>query len=175
VDKSFVIQSAQKFAATLVPPEPELDFILDEVVEIELDPNIPVKAIERRAGISRVYWEFLGEQVAGAKHRVKLAVGRFNKPTNDEAVVAWIAANPERKLAGSGAWAREGFLKAVPRYDGKGLIRFVADLNSRWHDRQFRRVFFPVLWVVERDWHRPLSRVDHRFDADSRVAPLIVE
>ena len=123
-------------------------------------------------GCAPADWKHLGTAPKPGTKTVKSVICRFNQRWTEEGVSALITQTSCR-FKGSGAWVREGFLKSRPSYDGKGLIAFVGDPNSRWRSVHNGDVCFPYLWYGDADrCYRDLYRVDRDWHADRRLCFL---
>jgi hypothetical protein len=147
-------------------------FTVDEVVEFPVIFALTTTEFLIRCGLARNDFVDLGTPSYGTTKKVKAILGRFSKQWT-EASVSDLLATPGCRFKGSGAWVLEGFIEFRPKYDGKGLVCFVGDPNSRWKDVHDYNVFFPCLYGGVRDsWRHGLDRVDLGRNVDDRLCFL---
>lgn len=146
-------------------------FTVEEILELEVYYSISPDDILRRGGHNPAEWEYVGKKPESGTRKVKAAIGRLNRIWTEEQVTGLLT-RPNCPVKGSGAWVREAYPKARPRYDGKGWIGFPDSTTSRWQDRSDGSVYFPDLWDGGHDWDRRLIHVQREWDVEERLCLL---
>lgn len=147
-------------------------FTVDEIMEFTVDDSLSSDEIAKRHGLDlKRDWKYVGTPPKSGTRTVKAVIGRLNKSWTEEQVTELLS-EPGCPLKGSGAWVREAFLAARPRYDGNDWIGFPDAQTSRWRDRRSDGVYFPFLWGVGDGWDRDLFWVRDEYCADDRLCLL---
>lgn len=146
-------------------------FTVDEVIELEVDDTVEPDELLWRGGHNPSDWEYVGKKPESGVRTVRAAIGRLNRPWTEEQVTGLLT-RPNCPVKGSGAWVREAYLKAHPRYDGKGCISFPDSTTSRWRSQGDGYVCFPSLWSGGHDWSRGLDRVRRGWSVEDRLCLL---
>jgi hypothetical protein len=110
-----------------------LTYSIEDTLELDVDYALTSTEIARRMNL-QPEWRYAGQTPDAGERRVRAAIGRLSL-TWTELHLANLLTQPECPLQGSGAWVREAFLAARPRYDGRGSILFPEAESSRWRRR----------------------------------------
>jgi len=134
--------STQSLVPGPVPVGPVLDrvdlgagllYSIEDVLDIDVDEALTSTEIARRMNL-QPEWRYAGQTPIAGKRRVRAAIGRLSQ-TWTELQLTHLLTQPDCPLQGSGAWVREAFIAARPRYDGRGNVLFPDAASSRWRRR----------------------------------------
>jgi len=185
--------STQSLVPGPVPVGPVLDrvdlgagllYSIEDFLELEVDYSLTSTELARRMNL-QPEWRYAGQTPSAGRRTVQAAIGRLSA-TWTELQLTHLLSQPECPLQGSGAWVREAFLAARPRYDGRGTVLFPDGESSRWRRRlpsspssggdlevSFYSICFPGLeGLSDGSWRRSLLWVKAARSTAARVCLL---